>query len=220
MSFLSGLLKTVAPLALTALTGGAAAPLMAMAMKSIAAEIAKMAIGYIAQQLQASPGDTNRAFASIDDNFGTRGRSARQDIETFGQAVGASPAEIGEAQSRFDAGMKNMTDYLDQHFKDMSPESKEKARGKKSWLQVLADGMTKVLDASLQKISEKTTTLTDLQKKAGGLTGDAASKNTAATTSAQQEFMVANQEFNVLMSSMNTAIKTIGEGLANMARKQ
>jgi hypothetical protein len=220
MSFLGGLLRTVAPLALTALTGGAAAPLMAMAMKGIAAELGKMVIDYVGQQLGAAFSDISRAQSSIDDNFGTRGQSANRAIQEYGEAVGASPSEIGRMQNQFDVVKQNMKDQLKQHFDDMRPDSKEKIKGKKSWLQVLADGMTKILDASLAKVSQKTTALTELQRKGGDLKGKEASNNTAETTAAQQEFAVANQEFNILMNSVNTAIKTIGEGLASMARKQ
>jgi hypothetical protein len=220
MSFLSGLLRTVAPLALTALTGGAAAPFMAMAMKAIASEILKMAIDYVGQQLNASFGDISRAQSSVNDRFETTNRSVRDIIQDYGDQVGASLTEIGQQQSAAEMTMKQVQDNIKETFANMSPARREKVKGGRSWLQVMADAMSQILDASLKKVDAKSTALADIQRAGGSLKGQAAADNAAQSTKANSEFAVANQEFSILMNSVNTAIKTIGEGLATMARKQ
>jgi hypothetical protein len=158
----------------------------------------------------------------VDDRLGTRGTSGREAIANFGEQFGASPSEIGRMQNKFDFMKAQFADDLKNGFEQMSPESKAKLKGKGggSWLQVLADGMTKVLDASLAKVSERSTALTTTIKAGKGLKDDAAKDNQAQTVKDQQDFTVASQEFNLLMNACNTAIKTIGEGLTTMARKQ
>jgi hypothetical protein len=222
MSFLSGLLRTVAPLALAALTGGAAAPLMAMAMKTIGSEILKMVVDFVGQQLGSAFSDINRAQSSIEDRFGTRGQTAQRAIEQFGEAVGASPFDIGQMQNQFDLVAQTLKDNMKSAFDNMSPARKEKLKGKGglSWLQVMADAMSKILDASLAKLDQKSTALVDTIKAGKGLKGDAVKDNSADTQKAQTDFTVASQEFSILMNSVNTALKTVGEGLTTMARKQ
>lgn len=222
MSFLSGLLKTVAPLALTALTGGAAAPFLAMAMKAIGAELLKAAIGFIGQQLQASFSDINNAQSTVNDNLGSSNRRVSEIIQELGEQVGASPQEVGQSQNIADMMLKQLENNIKETFANISPGRKEKMKGGggKSWLQLMADSMSKVLDASLRKVDLKSTALADIQRAGGNLKGQAAADNAAQSTKANSEFAVANQEFSILMNSVNTAIKTIGEGLATMARKQ
>jgi hypothetical protein len=208
---------------LTALTGGAAAPLMAAAMKAIGSEILKMAIGMIGQQIGAAFSDIGRVQSSINDRLGTSDRSIRDIIDDVGQQLGASPSEIGQAQFQADFAMKQMTDSLKHTFAQGDLSKKAKANGPRSWLQVMADGMTKILDASLAKLDNRSTALADIQRHGGTLKSTdrrGIADNQAMTTKAQQDFSVAQQEFTILMQSVNTAIKSIGEALAAMARKQ
>ncbi len=222
MSFLSGLLRTVAPLALTALTGGAAAPFMAMAMKAIASEVLKMVIDYVGQQLGSAFSDISRAQSSVNERFDTSNRSIRDIVQEAGEQAGASSTEIGQAQNAMDMMLKQVQDNIKETFANMSPERKSKLKGQagRSWLQVLADSMSNILDASLAKVDQKSTALANIQRAGGSLKGQAAADNAAQSTKANSEFAVANQEFSILMNSVNTAIKTIGEGLSTMARKQ
>jgi Skp family chaperone for outer membrane proteins len=80
--------------------------------------------------------------------------------------------------------------------------------------------MTKVVDAQLQKVNDKSTSLQEAQREAGNNKKGATGDQQAATTKAQQDFNVAIQEFSALTQAVNTAIKTIGESLSSMARKQ
>ena len=114
-------------------------------------------------------------------------------------------------------------------FEKVGSGTKRSPGEKISWLQALADAMTKVVDASLNKMSESSTKLADaqndlmeknsVQSKDGKRTTDQANAQNASTK-AQQDFNVSVQEFNVISQSVTNAIKTIGESLSSMARKQ
>ena len=78
------------------------------------------------------------------------------------------------------------------------------AKGKGSWLWALAKVMG-------QKIDESADKMIDMANKV-----NADGKNASASTN----FQVASQEFGLIMNSITTAIKSIGEGLQTAARKQ
>jgi hypothetical protein len=222
MGLLGGILKSlVNPASLMQLAMGPAG-WASLAMKTIGAEILKTIISEIGQQFMASFKDINQARASIDERFESNGRSAHQAIQEYGEAVGASPSEIGRMQGQYDFVTQTIKNNIKEMNDNSSPERKEKLKGKGglSWIQVMADSMSKILDASLEKLNDKSTSLVNTIKDGKGLKDDAAKDNQANTQKAQTDFTVASQEFNILMNSVNTAIKTIGEGLATMARKQ
>jgi len=78
------------------------------------------------------------------------------------------------------------------------------AKGKGSWLWALAKVMGEKIDESADK-------MIDMANKV-----NADGKNASASTN----FQVASQEFGLIMNSITTAIKSIGEGLQTAARKQ
>jgi hypothetical protein len=183
----------------------------------------KSAIGFIGQQFGASFSDIRGFQSSINDHYGTSNRSIREIIEEAGNQLGSSPAEIGQAQFQADFAMRQLNDSLKHTFAQGDLSRKARANGPRSWLQVMADGMTKILDASLAKLDSRSTALADIQRAGGRIDSSnrrGIADNQAMTTKAQQDFSVAQQEFTILMQSVNTAIKSIGEALAAMARKQ
>jgi hypothetical protein len=76
------------------------------------------------------------------------------------------------------------------------------AKGK-SWLWALAKVMGEKIDESANK-------MTDMANKVNG-----DGQNASASTN----FQVASQEFGLIMNSITTAIKSIGDGLQTAARK-
>ena len=98
-----------------------------------------------------------------------------------------------------------------------------KGKSGQSWLQALADAMTRVVDSALRKMDQKSTALANLQEAGGKISTKnraAIAENQSMTTKAQQDFNVSVQEFNIVSNSVTNAIKTIGEALTTMARKQ
>jgi len=76
----------------------------------------------------------------------------------------------------------------------------------RSWLQAIADSMSAVLD---KKVA-------DMDQMSRSLDKQGSNKSVKASTDLQ----VAGQEFSYLMNASSTVIKTIGEGLSGMSRKQ
>lgn len=151
-------------------------------------------------QFAGSIGDFQGAFGNVDEA-----------IDAFGQASGASPSEIGNAQNGIQQLMQQFIDDMSQseEFKEAKNSGgKSKAgssagtNGAPGWLMALAQALGKELD----RLGD------DMQQRAESLKGDDAS--------ASAEFGVVSQQFSMLMNATNNAIKTIGEAMANTARKQ
>ncbi len=87
-----------------------------------------------------------------------------------------------------------------------------------SWMLAIARAMGKVL-------GEKASRMVELSEKIQGLssgsgTGDASKMAAAAETQRlNTEFQATGQEFNLLQTTFSTAIKTLGEGMASVARR-
>lgn len=136
--------------------------------------------------------------SSRGDVIGTAG-NLDEALDAFGREAGATPAEVGE----FDRGVQDMlTDsVLNLSGSEEAREAKSGGRGG-SWLRVMAEALGKKLDASAHEMQ-------DLANKID-------KKDPSTTT----DFQVASQEFSLLMNAATTAIKTVGEAMANTARKQ
>jgi len=74
--------------------------------------------------------------------------------------------------------------------------------GSKSWLAAMVEGQMNALD-----------------KKAGEMKS-LSEKVSSSNPSTMAKFQVASQEFSLLMNTVTTVIKTIGEAQSNAARKQ
>jgi len=80
-----------------------------------------------------------------------------------------------------------------------------------SWLVAIA----KAMGAAAGKHAEKLVDLSNQIEKASGATGEEAKK----VTGLQAEFQAESQMFSMLQSAFSNAIKSIGEGMSQMARK-
>lgn len=74
--------------------------------------------------------------------------------------------------------------------------------GSKSWLAALVEGQMKALDSKAGEMKS--------------LSGKVNSSN----PSTMAKFQVASQEFSLMINTVTTVIKTLGEGMSNAARKQ
>lgn len=150
-----------------------------------------------------SSGDFQSAFGNVDEA-----------IDAFGQATGASPLDIVGAQSGIQDILRSFVEDMSQseEFKEAKNSGGKgkggavagggNATGAPGWLMAMAQALGEELD----RLGE------DMQQRAESLKGDDAS--------ASAEFGVVSQQFSMLMNATNNAIKTIGEAMANTARKQ
>lgn len=91
-----------------------------------------------------------------------------------------------------------------------------KSGGKKaagSWLEAIASAMGEALGQKASKMVELSDKIASTAGKEGK---EAAAENAKATT----EMQATSQMFNLMQSGFSNAIKSIGEGLTQMARKQ
>ncbi|PSJ43485.1 hypothetical protein [Allosphingosinicella deserti] len=184
----------------------------ALATRTLGAAIVKEVIGQLGQQLGLPPAITSMAQNAFSAATGTTGGPANigEAVAQLAQDFGLSPSQQGELTRAAQNDQREMFDKLADAFKSGKEmaESK-KSRGSKagaSWLQVIADSMAQALDKKVE----------DMDKMAKALDKQGSNKSVSASTDLQ----VAGQEFSYLMNASSTVIKTIGEGLSGMARKQ
>jgi hypothetical protein len=179
-------------------------------MGGIVAQLASQLMSQIGQQLIQNMGNQlglpqsaiDMAQGSFAASYGdVQGQSSnlRESISNLARETGASPAQEGEAQRAMDDLLRDAV---------LNSTGSEEAREAKSggraggWLRAMAEALGKKLDASAHEMQD--------------LAGKIDKKDPSTTT----DFQVASQEFNMLMNAANTAIKSIGEAMANTARKQ
>jgi hypothetical protein len=168
----------------------------------VVSQLGQQLIGQLGQQMglpQSAIDMAQGAFAeSVGDHMGAA-QNLDEAIEAFGQATGASPAQIGDAQNQAQK-------ILEQTAKDASEsdDAKDAKAGGKggSWLLALAKALGTKMDGLADKMEKQSKNLDE------GKPSDSA------------EFSATSQQFNMLMNASSNAIKTIGEALGNMARKQ
>lgn len=132
-----------------------------------------------------------------------------------------------DAEKEIQELAKKMVDLV---LKQLGEEGKEsagtgKAGGKKpamSWLQAIAKAMGDTLGAKAAKmteLSQKVSDAADAQKEAGD---DKEAQQAAAAdmTSAQTELNGVTQEFKLMTEAFNTALKTLGDSLSSLGRRQ
>lgn len=141
--------------------------------------------------------------ASMGDKAGVR-QNVQEAIGGFAEQFNASPAEQGEANREVDDAINRMVSGM----ADGEDAKAARAGGKgakgtsgQSWLMALAEALGKKLDKQAAEMSKMADQITD------------------KTPSLTAKFGAKSQEFGILMNATTNAIKTVGEGLANSARK-
>lgn len=90
--------------------------------------------------------------------------------------------------------------------------------GTGGWLQAIAKAMGKTLGDKASQMVKLSSELQGLTGKTGNATKDA--ENAAKFNEKTTEFQATGQEYSLLNSVFTNAIKSIGEAISTMARKQ
>lgn len=139
--------------------------------------------------------------ASMGDKAGVR-QNLQEAIGGFAEQFNASPAEQGDANRQVeDAINKMVSGMADGEDAKAARAGGKGAKGGQSWLMALAEALGKKLDKQAAEMSKMADQITD------------------KTPSLTAKFGAKSQEFGILMNATTNAIKTVGEGLANSARK-
>jgi len=210
MGLFSGITSSlINPISLAQLAMGPAG-WASLAMRTIGAAIAKEVIQQLGQQLGLPQGVINMAENAFSAATGTMGgpASIAEAVAGLAQQFGLSPSQQGELTRAAQNDSRDMFEKLAEAFQagKEKAEAKKSSKDGRSWLQAIADSMSTVLDKKVE----------DMDKMAQALDKQGTNRSTKSSTDLQ----VAGQEFSYLMNSTSTVIKTIGEGLSGMARKQ
>jgi hypothetical protein len=134
------------------------------------------------------------------------------------------------AQKNFGGDVKSLVDELTKSIFDAAKNIMEQDKGdgkcksgkggKKaagSWLEAIAQAMGEAAGNKAAKMVELSNKLQEIS----GAGGDQQAQQDAAKEMnvVNAQFQAASQEFNMLQSAFSNAIKGIGEGMAQMARK-
>ncbi|MBW8744148.1 MAG: hypothetical protein JF628_07355 [Sphingomonas sp.] len=177
---------------------------------SIFAQLATHLVSAIGQQVIQQVGEklglppaiidlAQGAFAAEVGDFSGVQQNVHEAADNFSGALGASPAEQGGFSNEINDVINRMASDLATG--DDAKAAKLGGKSGQSWLMAIASALGKKLDKMSNELSSMADQVTD--------------KNPSMTT----KFGAKSQEFSMLMNSATNAIKTIGEGLANSARK-
>jgi hypothetical protein len=189
----------VSQVALGVATGGTS--LFAQLATQLVSSIGQQVIQQVGQQLGLPPAIIDLAqgaFAAEVGDFSGLQQNVQEAADNFSGALGASPAEQGGFSNEINDVINRMASDL--ATSDDAKNAKLGGKGQ-SWLMAIASALGKKLDKMSNELSSMADQVTD--------------KNPSMTT----KFGAKSQEFSILMNSATNAIKTIGEGLANSARK-
>ena len=211
MSLLGGLTRSlVNPISLASLAMGPAG-WASLAVRTLGTAIGKEVLQQLGQQL----GLPQSAINLVQDGFsmatGSVGGPATiaEAVASLAQNFDLSPSQQGELQRAAESDSRDMFQQLSDAYKsgeDMAKTASARGGKGRSWLQAISDSMSAVLDKKVQ----------DMDSMARSL--DQQGKNRSVKSG--NDLQVAGQEFTFLMNTTSTVIKTMGEGLSGMARKQ
>jgi hypothetical protein len=191
----------VSQAALAAATGGTS--LFAQMAMQLASQIGQQVIQQMGQELglpQSAIDLAQGAFAGSLGDYQGVSQNLQEAASSFAGAAGASPAEQGE----YSREVTNSVDDLVSHMADGDDVKAARSGGRgggQSWLMALAEALGKKLDKMADDMASMADQITD------------------KTPSLTAKFGAKSQEFSILMNATTNAIKSVGEGLANSARK-
>ena len=204
MSFLGGILKSVInPATLMQLAMGPAG-WASLALKTIGTAIMQQVIQQVGQQLGLPPAVINMAQQAFSAASGQpfNPMSVGQAVQQFGEMLGASTTEVGQAQRGANDVVKQMVDSILKRARDGGSDE-DGATGAESRLMKLAKAMGKLLDKKMDQMIA-TGEKMDKSEKQGSL-------------SAQMQAL--GQELGMISNALNNTIKSIGESNTTLARK-
>lgn len=174
----------------------------AIAARTLMSSIGQEVIQQLGQQLglpQSTIDLAQSAYAGATGDYQGAALNAQEAAANFAEAYGASPTESGDFQRDVNDAIFNMAN-------DMAGGEEMRAaraggRGG-SWLIAIAQALGEKLDAMAQEMTQMANNISD------------------DTPSLTTLFSAKSQQFGIMMNAASTAIKTLGESLANTARKQ
>jgi len=207
---LGGILRSVMnPISIAQLAMGPAG-WASLAMRTIGSQIAMNVIQRLGQQMGLPQWTIDAAQASFASQMGMPGLARMelgQAVNNLADQFNLSPRETANLTRAAQSDMNNLYETLSQAAQDGRRRAeRDGARDGRSWLQVIADNMSIALDSKVA----------DMDRLARSLDKQGSNRSVKATNDLQ----VATQEFSYLMQATSTVIKSIGEGLSAMARKQ
>jgi hypothetical protein len=203
----------VSQAALATMTGGTSLIVSQLA-KQLVSSIAQQVIQDIGQKLGLPQPMIDLAQGAAATQFGDAA-GATQNYQEALQGIqdlfpGASPSDVGALQGAADDTYSSATDLALNMIRNLQDgqgqdaEGNAKGSGKASggsWLLAIAKGLGKMLSEQAKQLEDKMNS-TDWKDP-----GESA------------EFQAQSQEFGIAMNSATNAIKSIGEALSTMARK-
>lgn len=181
-----------------------------LAMRQIGAQIGMNVLQQLGQRFGLPQPMIDLAQATFAQNLGMPGlarQNLSQAVNGLADQFNLSPRQTAELGRAAQQDMNNLYERLSEAAQEgRNRAEREGSRDGRSWLQVIADNMSAVLDAKVQ----------DMDKLAKALDDQGSNRSVKSTNDLQ----VATQEFSYLMNATSTVIKSIGEGLSSMARKQ
>lgn len=179
-------------------------------MGGIVAQLATQVLSQVGQQLiqnlgqnlglpQSSIDLAQGAFAASHGDFQGGAANLDEALDAFGQGTGATPWQTAEAQREFGDAINDFVSSLSEGEDFKAAKS---SGGGGGWLMAMAT----VLGKKLNEMAA------DMEDMAGQI-----SKDTPDLTA---KFGALSQQFSIMMNATTTAIKTVGEAMANTARKQ
>lgn len=127
-------------------------------------------------------------------------------------------ATKNEARSAIDDIAEQIVDSVRRQMTQKTGEGADKAEGKGkksggSWLQAIAEAMGEIMGKKAAEMVERS----ERMSEAAGKDGKEGAKEMQAENA---KFQAAQQEFSILSNAFSTAMKSIGENMSAMARKQ
>jgi hypothetical protein len=208
---IGGLLKTVAPLALAAFTGGAS--LAFMAQQTLMQTVGQQVIQQLAKQLGIPGGLAMQAFNAMTGGAGGA-MGLGQALDGLASAFGMSPKQAGE----FGREIRNVIDdILKGANEGAKAEGSTTSEGKESFLVAFAKAMGKAMDSKMDKMMEISKKIDTETKKANA--SDKDNKQQAVIGELSAEMQGLSQELNLLSQALSTSVKAAGEAMSTIARK-
>lgn len=115
-------------------------------------------------------------------------------------------------------GINDVKGTIDHIANSVVNEAAAKAGGKGGWLSAIAEAMGKAMGIQAARVVALSAAIADNASKRGGDPKEDA-KLAAEGQALNAQFSAASQELNFTTQAFSTALKSIGESMANMARK-
>lgn len=220
----SSLLGTVAQAALGVATGGASLLIQA-AMKSVMMAIGDQVLQQLGQQLglpQSAIDLAQGAFHAAAGDVGGAVQNVQEASQGLGQAAGLDTFQTGQLGRNVDDAADLFMNRLQENLEAGRDEEGGQAQGGRarasslagggqSFLVRLAIAMGTAIDKKMDDMLEKAEQIDEA--KSGG-------SGKSEITKMGAELTALSQEVSILTNALNTSLKSIGESVSNLARKQ